>query len=287
MPRAVDLTGAYAMKRFHKEPKKRLGLWGTLIVSNLVWLAVLLVLSSTILGLSKVVKTMTDSYLHERSELSQVRDLSAKELAERDMKIARLIKYQSSSPADVVDLGRKISTVLDTVHSRYRLFFERALPEAMHLQVTESIPASAMLAMSIYESGYGHSVLATQHNNFFGIKAFSDWRGLRANSMSTRDSGVLTTADFRAYKDIKEGFKGYVDFLKENERYAPAFKKKSGPEFVQAILKAGYCPDQNYHANIMRIMERHHLVELDEMLETATGTSVLASNQPAKILPNE
>ncbi|MFH1066919.1 MAG: glucosaminidase domain-containing protein [bacterium] len=281
MPKSVDVTSAYGMLRFYKAPPKRLGLWGTLVLSNLLWILILATLVTTIWSLSKFTRVMTSNYLHEKWSLSQIKQLTAKQLAERDMQITRLIAYQSSSPMDVLSLGRKISKVLDSAPARHRKFFEEALPEAMQVQIMYGIPASAVVAMSIYESAYGRSSLAKDYHNYFGIKAFSNWHGPKASSVPTRDEGVPTTADFRAYSNMHDGFLGYAQFLKESGRYDHAFKTKSGAQFVATILKAGYCPDSSYLPNIKRIMENHQLQELDEILETTTQKPLqMASYKP-------
>jgi flagellum-specific peptidoglycan hydrolase FlgJ len=284
MPQVIDITSAYGMKRFYKEQPRRLGLFATLVVTNLAWMGLLAIVVSAFVGTVEFANLMSSSYIRERWEHAQMKKLTAQELAERDMRIARLIAYQNSSPTDVVALGRKISMVLDSAPSRHRGFMEQALPEAMMIQVTHKIPASAVLAMAIYESGYGKSTLATQHHNYFGIKAFNTWAGPRAVNMPTRDSGVATRADFRAYPSLKQGFQGYAEFLKETGRYREAFKKDSGIEFVRTILAAGYCPDHNYLANIQKIMERHHLAELDRILEHTTENTTLAqTGVPAQV----
>lgn len=274
MPQIIDITPVYWKKGFYKEPPRKFSLWGAFILSNLLWLTVVTILATTLMGLARFSSSMTANYLRGEWELSNFRQLTAKELAERDMKIARLISYQSASPTDLLVLANKIAKILDTAPDHQRSFLEKALPEAMYIQIAYGIPASAVLAMSIYESGYGRSTLASQYNNYFGIKAFDDWKGPRAKSMPTRDLGILTTADFRAYHNIREGFMGYANFIRENDRYQRAFRTKSGIQFVSHVLKAGYCPDASYLGNIRTIMERHQLQELDNILETATHTPV-------------
>ena len=271
MPQPIDLTQAYGMRRFEKAKPKRVSLFGALVVSNIFWITMVAILGATIMGLSKVSSSMAQNFIKSQWEISHIKQLTAKELAERDSRIARLIAYQSASPLDVVKLGKKVSSILESASPSQRLFIERALPEAMMIQITHNIPASAVLAMAIYESGYGQSTLASKYNNYFGIKAFDDWKGSRARSMPTRDLGVLTSADFRAYKDLKDGFEGYAEFLRENARYQKAFRTKTGTQFVDTILKAGYCPDSNYLANIEKIMSRHQLRELDDTLDETTG----------------
>jgi flagellum-specific peptidoglycan hydrolase FlgJ len=85
--------------------------------------------------------------------------------------------------------------------------------------------------------------------------------------MPTRDSGVLTRADFRVYSTMLEGFEGYVNFLKNSKRYESAFSETSGLRFVQRVLAAGYCPDSDYLGNVEKIMDRHRLLELDQFLQ--------------------
>ena len=210
----IDITPVYWKKGFYKESPRKLNLWGAFLLSNILWFTVVAVLSSTLVGLAKFSSTMTANYLRGEWELSRFRQLTAKELAERDMKLARMISYQSASPTDLLTLANKISKILDTAPDYQRTYLEKALPEAMLIQITYNIPASAVLAMSIYESGYGRSTLANQYNNYFGIKAFNDWKGSRAESMPTRDLGVLTTADFRAYRNMRESFVGYASLLR-------------------------------------------------------------------------
>jgi len=269
------------MRRYYQERPKRLGLWGTLVLSNLIWLAVVGMLASSLFGLSQLAHDMASKYIRTELDLSAVKRLSEKEKQERDARIARLISYKSKKPLEMVALGKAISTVLDSAPPKYRSFFEEALPEAMDVQVNYAIPASAVMAMAIHESGFGTSEQAVKGHNYFGIKAFSNWTGPRLEKMLTRDNGVLTRADFRSYKDMKEGFRGYAEFLKESPRYEAAFTKPTGSEFVASILRAGYCPDPTYHDNIIQIMKNYHLELLDTVLQTTTETQMLAS-KPAE-----
>ena len=173
-------------------------------------------------------------------------------------------------------MARAINVVFSSAsNSSEEKFFQEALPEALRIQITEGIPASAVMAQSIYESGYGRSSLAKSHN-YFGMKAFNDWTGARAKDMPTLDDGTIATiADFRAYPSLSEGFDGYVAFLKAKGRYDSAFSKRTGIEFIDTILKAGYCGDPKYRDSIRQIIARHHLEKLDEIYaaQVAKGAS--------------
>jgi flagellum-specific peptidoglycan hydrolase FlgJ len=267
--KTVDLMPALAMKRFYRQPKKRVGLWGTLIISNALWIGAVLLLAGSLWTTTKVGTAMTEFYIKERAKWIEQDATMKKELESRNLQIARLVALQTSqSPDDVVQLAKKLSGVLNSAYGDRRKFIEAALPHAIRIQVQYGIPASATISQAIYESGYGSSALAKEHHNYFGIKAFSNWNGPMAE-MPTKDSGVPTTAHFRKYPSLGDGFQGYADFLRASGRYDRAFYMQSGVDFVAALLRAGYCPDSNYLDNIKAIMARHRLQELDNIIKAA------------------
>ena len=282
MPQIVDLTSAIASKRFAKKPKFRLGLVGTLVVSNFAWLLLFGVAVVSLIGVTRFSAALSKSYLEEKWNSLQNRLAQNRELEERDLRIARLIASQSSDTTDILGLATRISKILDSSNGRQRRFLQSAIPEAMLIQTTTRIPASAVIAMAIFESGYGNSSLAKDYNNYFGMKAFDSWTGARALNMPTRDSGVDTTADFRAYPTLAAGFQGYSQFLLGNERYQKYVGEKSGVKFVSGILAAGYCPDTDYLTNINNIIQKHGLDRLDLALETIVDNNKEAV---AKSLP--
>ncbi len=209
---------------------------------------------------------MANKIMNLRTEIALIQESNEKSIADRDSKIDRLMSAQNASTTDLISLAKSIQEVYGTANnSRQARFLDEALPEALRLQFTENIPASACVAMAIYESQYGQSKLAREHHNYFGLKAFSNWDGKKAQNMVTRDSGVLTTADFRAYSTTSEGFDGYVHFLKNSDRYDHALQSRNGVEFVSGLLRAGYCPDSNYLDSIRSIMDRHKLYKLDSL----------------------
>lgn len=265
--KAINLMPALAMKKFYKEPKKRYGLWGTLLLSNMVWIGTVSLLGFSLWTSTKVGTAMTEFYFRERAVWISKDATMRKDLEERNLQIARMVALQTSqSPQDVVQLAGKLSKVLNSAYGSRRAFLEEALPQAIRMQVQYGIPASAIISQSIYESGYGGSDLAKNHHNYFGIKAFASWKGDKA-AMPTKDSGVRTVANFRKFKDLGDGYQGYANYLRETGRYDRAFYTNSGVEFVRKLLAAGYCPDGDYLGNIKTIMDRHCLQELDNIIK--------------------
>ncbi|SDU28103.1 Flagellum-specific peptidoglycan hydrolase FlgJ [Verrucomicrobium sp. GAS474] len=265
--KSINLTHAIARRPFFEDKPKRVGLFTTLVLSNAFWIAVSATLLLTVISMSKVGKSFAASYWEQHQRMAEIEDAKAQAIAERDLKIANLLSVQNSSTADILTMAKTLNSVFETAqNSAQERFLEAALPEALRIQITEGIPASAVMAQAILESRYGQSSLATKGNNFFGIKAFDTWKGPRQKNVPTLDDGSIPTiADFRAYANLAEGFSGYAAFLRETGRYDNAFNKKTGLEFISTVLRDGYCGDPHYVEMVRTIINRHNLDKLDTM----------------------
>jgi flagellum-specific peptidoglycan hydrolase FlgJ len=139
----------------------------------------------------------------------------------------------------VLGTTRATASVLAVSPPSQREFLVRLLPATIDLMGEKNIPVSASTAMAIYESNYGRSQLARVYNNYFGIKAFNDWSGLRARNMPTRDSAVLT----RAYASLSESARNYGQFLTTKKHYRPALDAAPAPaEHTMPVFRASSAP---------------------------------------------
>lgn len=183
---------------------------------------------------------------------------------EQDLKMAYVLHSQEYNPEDLVALVKVIHGIINSADGKQRVFLEKTLPEAIRIQNNYAIPASAVLAQSIYESAYGQSELAKQDNNFFGLKALGKWEGEVVNRPTKDFDGTVNHIQpFRKFSTIYDGFKGWVDFIQQ-PRYKEAFKQTfDGEKFIDALLDGGYCLDLSYRGDINKIMARHGLKKLD------------------------
>jgi flagellum-specific peptidoglycan hydrolase FlgJ len=222
-----------------------------LIITNALWaagLGVALWLIITLIGSYQAQEVAREAVIERERTL--------------ELEINRLAQLHSFNAEQTLALAKNIQSVIDTASGSRRAFIQQVIPEAIRLQSLYRIPASATIGMACYESAYGQSDLAQRHHNFFGLKAFGDWKGARAQ-MPTRDLGVLTRADFRVYEDLQRGLEGYAVFLYGRDRYKTAFQHRDGPSFVHEVAAAGYCPDRNYTMMVCNIIARHNLQVLD------------------------
>src|SRR5450759_2357564 len=132
------------------------------------------------------------------------------------------------------------------------------------LAITEmkrtGIPASITLAQGIIESDCGHSTLAREGNNHFGIKCHNEWRGptIRHNDNKRNEC-------FRKYYKPEESFYDHSDFLKSVSRYSFLFSFNSTDykAWAYGLKKAGYATNPDYANMLIRTIEENNLWYFD------------------------
>jgi flagellar protein FlgJ len=120
-----------------------------------------------------------------------------------------------------------------------------------------------LLAQAALETGWGKSLpcdaTGATSFNFFGIKAGQSWQG---DSVSVRtlefEGGVPVPrqAKFRSYESAEQGFRDYVEVLRNNPRYADALNTgHDAKAFATALQRAGYATDPAYAQKIQSIAQ--------------------------------
>lgn len=128
---------------------------------------------------------------------------------------------------------------------------------------------SGVIAQACIESAWGKSSLAAKHNNFFGMKAGSSWKG-KVAVYKTREEyrqGKLTTitASFRHYDTIEQGIAGYFDFI-SSSRYANLKTAVSAQDYLQKIRADGYATSFTYVKTNMAVVSAYGLEKWDAEL---------------------
>ncbi len=133
------------------------------------------------------------------------------------------------------------------------------------------IPASITLAQGMIESDYGHSSLAREANNFFGIKCHDDWTGPTIHHNDDRRNEC-----FRKYRKPEESFYDHSDFIKSGSRYSFLFSINTTDykAWARGLKKAGYATNPDYANMLIRKIEENNLMIYDRGYETADMSAV-------------
>jgi flagellum-specific peptidoglycan hydrolase FlgJ len=156
-----------------------------------------------------------------------------------------------------------------------RTFIATAGPFAVSSQKATQVPASVTLAQAILESASG--TLTAGANNYFGIKAQAADRDAGTFTWGTQAVGcvhkptfeneggllVRQIGQFRMYEGMRGSFVDHGLFLRQNSRYAPAFRTTTADSFARAIHRAGYATDPSYSAKLISLMNVENLKQYD------------------------
>lgn len=148
---------------------------------------------------------------------------------------------------------------------------------AMKEMKRTGVPASITLAQAIVESNSGESNLAKNHNNHFGIKCKSDWKGAK-----TYQDDDAKQECFRAYENAEQSFKDHSNFLKSRPNYVDLFLLDPVDDTAWAfgLKKAGYATATDYPKKLLKIIDDYELAqynfpELVNEIETDTATNTI------------
>jgi len=115
------------------------------------------------------------------------------------------------------------------------------------------IPASIILGIAYHESAHGNSKLANYLNNHFGIKGQNNSTEIKS-AYKGYDSVEESYRDFVRYIESRKQFNGLID------KYGPGNYK----DWVLGIAKGGYAGSNSWAKQVIAIIDKHKLYELDE-----------------------
>lgn len=129
------------------------------------------------------------------------------------------------------------------------------------------IPASITLAQGLIESNDGHSKLATQNNNHFGIKCFA--RNCKKGHC-TNHTDDSHKDFFVNYNSAWESYRAHSLFL-QKKRYKKLFDLdiKDYKGWAHGLKKAGYATDPRYAHKLIQVIEALELYRLDDTSKIA------------------
>jgi len=162
-----------------------------------------------------------------------------------------------------------IETVSETMGKLTRSqFVQKFAPLVMMVSKGTGLFPSVFLAQGILESNNGNSSLSKEAKNYFGIKADPSWAGmyvLKPTTEYVNGVPVSTSAKFRAYPSVLDGFQDRVNFLKKNTRYAKAgvFIAVTPEKQAEALQRAGYATDPEYSNLLIKLINQNNLKQFD------------------------
>ncbi len=161
--------------------------------------------------------------------------------------------------------------------SEQQAFIDAVAPGAIASQRTYGVPAAVTIAQAIEESDWGHSLLASQDHNLFGMKGTGP---AGSDSLPTQEfqngQWVSTTAPFRVYHNFAESLDDHGRLLADSGYYQQAMAVRRAPNAFASALTGVYATDPSYGAKLISLMQQYNLYRYD-----VGGATAPASPAPA------
>ncbi|AYE38918.1 N-acetylmuramidase [Companilactobacillus zhachilii] len=169
----------------------------------------------------------------------------------------RYVQYQSEMKVEMVQ-------------QEHSAFVKKIAPYAVELGKDYGVLPSITIAQAILESDWGTSSLATQYNNYFGIKG-DDPANTKVLQTKEYTNGQWITINgrFRVYSDFRESMKDHTKLLVNgtswnSQQYKQVLQSKDYIDAALALQTDGYATDPGYTSKIIRIIQKYNLKKYDE-----------------------
>lgn len=161
-------------------------------------------------------------------------------------------------------------TKVEMVQQEHNSFVKKVAPYAVELGEEYGVLPSITIAQAILESDWGTSTLASQYNNYFGIKG-EDPDNTKVLQTKEYTNGQWTTINgrFRVYSDFRESMKDHTKLLVNGtswnpQQYRQVLQSKNYIDAAVALQTDGYATDPGYTSKIIRIIQKYNLKKYDQ-----------------------
>ncbi|MFH5812378.1 glycoside hydrolase family 73 protein [Companilactobacillus sp. FL22-1] len=156
------------------------------------------------------------------------------------------------------------------VQQEHNAFIKKIAPYAVTLGKQYGVLPSITIAQAILESNWGTSSLASQYNNYFGIKG-EDPANTKVLQTKEYTNGQWITINgrFRVYSDFRESMKDHTQLLVNgtswnSQQYKQVLQSKDYIDAAVALQADGYATDPGYTSKIIRIIQKYNLKKYDQ-----------------------
>lgn len=149
--------------------------------------------------------------------------------------------------------------------SKQEQFFNEHGEAAREVASQYNIYASVLLAQMALESSYGKSGLASEYNNYFGIKGSYKGNSVRMNTNEDNGSGSLYSikSNFRVYESARNSMIDYAELMNK-DRYTKSLKSVSKTyQEVTSSLEGVYASDTSYAEKLNGMIQKYNLTKFD------------------------
>ncbi|MEO8884467.1 MAG: glucosaminidase domain-containing protein [Mucilaginibacter sp.] len=173
-----------------------------------------------------------------------------------------------------------ITTLLITAVSAFaqkntsQSYIEQFKDNAISIMHETGIPASIILGIAMHESGNGNSKIAQNLNNQFGVKG-----GGGAVYYSHKKK---VKSSYKKYDSILDSFADFARIMTERKQFshlAESLTQYDYEKWVKGIQRAGYASSRKWASQVLGIIHKYNLNDLDQEDAAVADKPVAQNNQ--------
>lgn len=160
-------------------------------------------------------------------------------------------------------------TQQDVIKAQRIAWINELAPYARQMQEQYGVIASISIAQAILESDWHTSVLSTQYNNLFGIKADVGQKSVVLPTQEFKNGEWVTIQGrFAAYDSWQQSMKAHAELLYHGTswnaaQYQHVLAAKDYQAAATALTRDGYATDPTYAEKLVNIIQTWQLSRFD------------------------
>ncbi|MHC9537658.1 glucosaminidase domain-containing protein [Dellaglioa sp. BT-FLS60] len=177
----------------------------------------------------------------------------------------------------IVNQGNHESTVDAATVVQTQAFVKKMGPTIQAVSKEKNLYSSVMLAQMILECSWGQSKLATQANNYFGMKGSYNGQSYSVKSLEYDKKGnpYYAVSKFRKYPNVKASIEDYANHMRNGvdwdaNYYSGTWREKASTyQKATAALSLRYSTSSAYGKMLNTLISTYGLHELDQDVKVA------------------
>ncbi|RYU89314.1 hemagglutinin [Mucilaginibacter terrigena] len=165
------------------------------------------------------------------------------------------------------------STTAVSAQSAAQSYIEKFKDNAIRIMHETGVPASIILGVAIHESASGKSAVAKNLNNQFGVKG--------GGTVVYYKHNKKVRSSYKRYDSVLDSFKDFARIMTERKQFSHLLDKFSTSDYkgwAKGIQRSGYASSKTWAAQVLGIINRYDLNELDEDTTSAPAKQEIANN---------
>ena len=166
------------------------------------------------------------------------------------------------------------STTAVSAQSASQSYIEKFKDNAIRIMHETGVPASIVLGVAMHESASGKSAIAQGLNNQFGVKGGGTVVYYRHNKK--------VRSAYKRYDSVLDSFKDFARIMTERKQFSHLADKLTQYDYkgwAKGIQRSGYASSRSWSSQVLGIINKYNLDELDAAPAPDNKTELAQNNQ--------